>query len=178
MTVKSLKILLAATALGVGALLYSGSADARIRGHGWHYGWHKGWYRDSVVASDYYVAPRHRARHRDDCVLASDYDVAPRRRVRHRDDCVLASDCDLGPCRVRHDDCVLASDCDLGLRRGCGDDCVVASDYVDVAPPPVYDYGYCEPAYYVAPAVYAAPVVYAPGWYNYGPWGYGYGWPF
>ena len=74
MTVKSLKVFLAATALGFGALAYCGPADARVRGHGWHYGWHKGWYRDSVVASDDDVAPR-RARY-DDCVVDSDY-VAP-----------------------------------------------------------------------------------------------------
>ena len=168
MTVKSLKILLAATALGVGALAYSGPADARVRGgwrthYGWHYGWYKGWHRGPVVASDDDVAP-------------------PRRRARHRD-CVLASDYDLGPRRVRHDDCVLASDCDLGPRRACRDDCVVASDYVA---PPACDYGCDEPVYYEAPVVYSPPVVYAPpvvysapvvytsGWYS--PWGYG--WPF
>ena len=61
MTLKSLKILLAATALGAGALAYSGPADARVRGrthYGWHYGWYKGWHRGPVVASDYDVAPR------------------------------------------------------------------------------------------------------------------------
>ena len=52
MTVKSLKILLAATALGVGALAYSGPADA----YGGGCGWHKRWHRGAVVASDY-VAP-------------------------------------------------------------------------------------------------------------------------
>ena len=77
MTLKSLKILLAATALGVGALAYSGPADARVRGrthHGWHYGWYKGWHRGPVVASDYDVAPRRACD--DDYVVASDY-VAP-----------------------------------------------------------------------------------------------------
>jgi len=79
MTLKSLKILLAATALGVGALAYSGPADARVRGrthYGWHYGWYKGWHRGPVVASDYDVAPRRACD--DDYVVASDYDVAPR----------------------------------------------------------------------------------------------------
>ena len=78
MTLKSLKILLAATALGVGALAYSGPADARVRGrthYGWHYGWYKGWHRGPVVASDYDVAPRRACD--DDYVVASDY-VAPR----------------------------------------------------------------------------------------------------
>ena len=183
MTVKSLKILLAATALGFGALACCGSADARPRGHGWHYGWHKGWYRDSVVASDDVVAPRrHARRHRhDDCVVAADDDddLAPRRRTRHHHhECTLAADCDLGPC---------------GSWR---DDYVVASDSVDVEPPvyvlppdyvatPVYEYGYCDPgySYYAAPVIYAAPVVYsAPVVYpvvytpSYGPWGYSYGW--
>ena len=50
MTLKSLKVLLAATALGVGAVAYSGPADAYARGCGWH--------RGRVVASDYDVAPR------------------------------------------------------------------------------------------------------------------------
>jgi len=177
MTVKSLKILLAATALGLGALACSGTADARVKGrhYGWHYGWHKGWYRGPVVASDYDVAPRRRARH-GDCVLASDDDVvAPRRRARH-DDCVVATDYDVAPPRrARYDDCIVASDCDVAPRRACRDDCVVASDYVA---PVAYDYGYCEPtySYYAAPAIYAAPVVYTPSWY--GLWGYGYGWPF
>jgi hypothetical protein len=58
MTLKNLKVLLAATALGVGALAYSSPADAYYRGCGWHYGWHKGWHRGGVVASDYDVAPR------------------------------------------------------------------------------------------------------------------------
>jgi hypothetical protein len=53
MTLKSLKVLLAASALGVGALAYSGPADAWHRGCGWR---HHGWYRGPVVASDY-VAP-------------------------------------------------------------------------------------------------------------------------
>jgi len=162
MTLKSLKILLAATALGAGALAYSGPADARVRGrthYGWHYGWYKGWHRGPVVASDYDVAPRRARHHHDDCVVASDYDVAPR--------------------RARYDDCVVASDYDVAPRRACDDDYVVASDYVA---PRAYDYGYCEPtyepaySYYAAPAVYAAPVVYTSGWYS--PWGYGYGWPF
>jgi len=52
MTLKSLKVLLAATALGIGAVAYSGPADAYARGCGWHRGWHRG----GVVASDY-VAP-------------------------------------------------------------------------------------------------------------------------
>ena len=72
MTLKSLKILLAATALGAGALAYSGPADARVRGrthYGWHYGWYKGWHRGPVVASDYDVAPRRARHHHDDCVL-------------------------------------------------------------------------------------------------------------
>ncbi|MGA9602409.1 MAG: hypothetical protein WBS22_19555 [Methylocystis sp.] len=67
MTLKSLTVLLAATALGVGALAYSGPADAYARGCGWH--------RGRVVASDYDVAPR-RTCH-SGCVVASDY-VAPR----------------------------------------------------------------------------------------------------
>ena len=54
MTLKSLKALLAATALGVGALAYSGPADADCRGCRWHKGWHRG----AVVAPDY-VAPRY-----------------------------------------------------------------------------------------------------------------------
>ena len=49
MTLKSLIVLLAATALGVGALAYSGPADAYHRGC-------RGWHRGAVVASDY-VAP-------------------------------------------------------------------------------------------------------------------------
>jgi hypothetical protein len=62
MKLKSLNVLLAATALGVGALAYSGPADAYFRGCGWHRGWH----RAAVVASDYvvatdYVAPRYTA---------------------------------------------------------------------------------------------------------------------
>jgi len=98
MSVKSLKILLAATALGVGALAYSGPADARVRTHyGWHYGWYKGWHRGPVVASDYDVAPRHRRARHSDCVLASDYDVAPRHRRARHSDCVLASDYDVAP---------------------------------------------------------------------------------
>ena len=174
MTVKCLKILLAATALGVGALAYSGPADARVRG-GWHYGWHKGWYRGPVVASDYEVAPR-RGRHRRcaatdyacvDEVVASDYDVAPRRGRHHRRCATSEYGC--------VDDVVVATDYDVAPRPACLDDCVVASDYVA---PPAYDYGYCEPAYsyYAAPAVYAVPVVYTSGWSW--PWGYGYGWPF
>jgi len=167
MTVKSLKILLAATALGVGALACSSPADARVRGCSWrtHHGWHKGWHRGPVVASDDDVAPpRRRAHHHRDCDLASDYDV----------------DYDVAPRRTRYDDCVLASDYDVAPRRACHDDCVVASDYVA---PPACDYGCDEPVYYAAPVVvytppivYSAPVVYSPGWYS--PWGYGYGWPF
>ena len=63
MTLKSLKVLLAATALGVGALAYSGPADAWHRGCWRHHVWH----RAPVVASDY-VAPAP--------IVASDY-VAP-----------------------------------------------------------------------------------------------------
>ncbi|MFY9658550.1 MAG: hypothetical protein WAK01_18545 [Methylocystis sp.] len=48
MTRKNLMVLLAGTALGVGALAYSGPADA--------YGSCGGWQRGAVVASDY-VAP-------------------------------------------------------------------------------------------------------------------------
>ncbi len=75
MTLKSLKVLLAASALGVGALAYSSPADAWHRGCGWR---HHGWHRGPVVASDYvarapivasdYVAPAP--------IVASDY-VAP-----------------------------------------------------------------------------------------------------
>ena len=138
MTLKSLKILLAATALAVGALAYSGPADARVRGHGWHYGWHKGWYRDSVVASDYDVAPRHRARHRDDCVVASDYDVAPRRA------------CD--------DDYVVASDY---VAPGAYD-----YGYCEPTYEPAYSY-YAAPAVYAAPVVYTSGW-YSPWGYGYG----------
>ena len=70
MKLKSLNVLLAATALGVGALAYSGPADA----YGGGCGWHKRWHRGGVVASDYDVAPR-RTCH-SGCVVASDY-VAP-----------------------------------------------------------------------------------------------------
>jgi hypothetical protein len=48
MTPRSLKVLLAASALGVGALAFSGPADAYYGGCGWR--------RAPVVASDY-VAP-------------------------------------------------------------------------------------------------------------------------
>ena len=59
MALKSLKVLLAATALGAGALALSSPADAYYRGCGWHR-----WHRAPVVASDYivasdYVAPRY-----------------------------------------------------------------------------------------------------------------------
>ena len=74
MTLKSLKVLLAASALGVGALAYSSPADAWHRGCWRHHVWH----RAPVVASDYvapapivasnYVAPAP--------IVASDY-VAP-----------------------------------------------------------------------------------------------------
>jgi hypothetical protein len=64
MTLKSLKILLAASGLVFGALVYSGPANAWHRGCGWR---HQGWHRGPVVASDYVAPPR---------IVASDY-VAP-----------------------------------------------------------------------------------------------------
>jgi len=139
MTLKSLKILLAATALGVGALAYSGPADARVRGrthYGWHYGWYKGWHRGPVVASDYDVAPR-RARY-DDCVVASDYDVAPRRA------------CD--------DDYVVASDYVAPRAYDYG--------YCEPTYEPAYSY-YAAPAVYAAPVVYTSGW-YSPWGYGYG----------
>jgi len=139
MTLKSLKILLAATALGVGALAYSGPADARVRGrthYGWHYGWYKGWHRGPVVASDYDVAPR-RPRY-DDCVVASDYDVAPRRA------------CD--------DDYVVASDYVAPRAYDYG--------YCEPTYEPAYSY-YAAPAVYAAPVVYTSGW-YSPWGYGYG----------
>ena len=67
MNVKYLKTLVVATALGAGALAYSGPADAYVRGcgsrpHYWHHAWHRcggpvvGCGVAPVVASDY-VAP-------------------------------------------------------------------------------------------------------------------------
>jgi hypothetical protein len=66
MTLKSLNVLLAATALGVGALAFSSPADAYYRGCGWrtHHRW--------VYASDY-VAPRRSCY--DGC--GTDYYAAP-----------------------------------------------------------------------------------------------------
>ncbi|BDV40346.1 hypothetical protein [Methylocystis bryophila] len=157
MTVRSLKFLLAATALGVGALVYSGQADAGVRGCGWrahhgsHHAWRKSW----------------RRAHRDDCVVASDDDVSPRRA--YRDDDVVASDCDVAPRRVAYEDCVASSACDP--RDGCRGSCIVASDYV--APPayePVY---YAAPVVYVAPVVEVQPVIYTSGWW-YSPYTYRY----
>ena len=141
MTLKSLKILLAATALGVGALAYSGPADARVRGrthHGWHYGWYKGWHRGPVVASDYDVAPRRARHHHDDCVVASDYDVAPRRA------------CD--------DDYVVASDYVAPRAYDYG--------YCEPTYEPAYSY-YAAPAVYAAPVVYTSGW-YSPWGYGYG----------
>jgi hypothetical protein len=160
MTVKGLKILLAATALGVGALAYSGPADARVRGrahHGWHYGWHKGWYRDSVVASDYDVAPR-RA-HRRGCAVAS-YD----------DDFVVASDYDVAPRRARYEVFVAASDyvAPPAYDFGYHEPAYYAAPVVYAAP-----LVYTAPVVYTVPVVYAVPETYSPGW-----WGSGYGWPF
>ena len=141
MTLKSLKILLAATALGVGALAYSGPADARVRGrthYGWHYGWYKGWHRGPVVASDYDVAPRRARHHHDDCVVASDYDVAPRRA------------CD--------DDYVVASDYVAPRAYDYG--------YCEPTYEPAYSY-YAAPAVYAAPVVYTSGW-YSPWGYGYG----------
>ena len=141
MKLKSLNVLLAAIALGVGALAYSGPADARVRGrthYGWHYGWYKGWHRGPVVASDYDVAPRRARHHHDDCVVASDYDVAPRRA------------CD--------DDYVVASDYVAPRAYDYG--------YCEPTYEPTYSY-YAAPAVYAAPVVYTSGW-YSPWGYGYG----------
>src|SRR5208283_1986031 len=80
MNVKYLKTLVLATAVGAGALAYSGPADAYVRGcgwrpHYWHHAWHSGC-RSPVVASDYDVVVPRRSCH-SGCVAAAPIVAAP-----------------------------------------------------------------------------------------------------